>query len=601
MGTAERDDPAPVADPAAEAAVNPSAALAPLAGAELDDLLHELLQRVAGMVDDQTRLRLLLDAVVLMAADLSLDSLLSRIVQVASELAGARYAALGVLGSGPDHRLRAFVNTGVSDDDRALIGDLPSGHGLLGLIIDRPEPLRLHDIAAHPASYGFPAHHPKMSSFLGVPVRIRDKVFGNLYLTEKEDGSDFTPEDEAIVVALAAAAGVAIENARLYEESARREQWLAASAEITATLLGPVNRFDAVHIVADRAAEIARADLVWVLLREDENSPEFEVVGNQLPGAEAVDWKPALSDLVHQVLGSGETLVVEDVCARAVTDEDVTPDPPARRTSEPAAPTSNREVGPAIVVPLRTPTGTDGVLTLGWTRAHVDAFYEVDAHLPQSFAEQIALALQVARAHEDQEKLAVFEDRDRIGRDLHDLVIQRLFAIGLSLENTSRLAERPEVTDRMVRAVDDIDATIKDIRRSIFALSVAEESKDLRKAVTDLVERATATLGFRPKLTIEGPVDSTVDARTAPHLLAVLGEALSNASRHARATTVTVTLSVNDGIALTVADDGVGIRPDVAHSGLRNMVDRAQDLGGSCQIESEPGIGTVVHWTVPRP
>ena len=174
----------------------------------LDDLLRELLGRVQGVLDEQARWRLLLDAVVTMGADLSLDRLLSRIVAIAGDLAGAQYAALGVLGPGPD-RLRTFITHGLSQTQVNEIGDLPTGHGLLGLIIDRPEPLRLHDIAEHPASYGFPPGHPPMKSFLGVPVRIRDRVFGNLYLTEKVGGGDFTEQDEAIVVALAAADDVA--------------------------------------------------------------------------------------------------------------------------------------------------------------------------------------------------------------------------------------------------------------------------------------------------------------------------------------------------------------------------------------------------------
>ena len=182
---------------------------------EFDDLLREVLNRVQGVLDEQARLRLLLDAVVTMAADLSLDGVLSRIVAIASTLVDAQYAALGVLDTGPERRLRTFVHHGMDSDVVTEIGELPTGHGLLGLLIDEPRPIRLHDIAAHPASYGFPEHHPPMSSFLGVPVRIRDKVFGNLYLTEKAGGGDFTDDDETIVIALAAAAGVAIENARL--------------------------------------------------------------------------------------------------------------------------------------------------------------------------------------------------------------------------------------------------------------------------------------------------------------------------------------------------------------------------------------------------
>ena len=206
---------------------------------EFDELLREVLDRMHGVLDEQARLRLLLDAVVTMAGDLSLDGVLSRIVSIASRLVDAKYAALGVLGAGPERRLRTFIHHGLGPEQVAKIGDLPTGHGLLGLIIDRPEPLRLHEIAEHPASYGFPPDHPPMSSFLGVPVRIRDQVFGNLYLTEKAGGGDFTEVDENIVVALAAAAGVAIENARLYEEAAQREAWLAATAEVIGQLLGP--------------------------------------------------------------------------------------------------------------------------------------------------------------------------------------------------------------------------------------------------------------------------------------------------------------------------------------------------------------------------
>ena len=235
MGSSSNEGP-PAQSP------SPSSVLPPLSGAGLDDLLRETLVRVDGVMQDQRRLRLLLDAVVGIAADLSLDSVLARIVQVASELADARYAALGVLGGGSEQPLRAFIHHGISEGERQLIGDLPSGHGLLGLIIDRPEPLRLHDIAEDPASYGFPEHHPEMRSFLGVPVRIGDRVFGNLYLTEKAGAGDFTEQDEAVVVALAAAAGVVIENALLYEEGARREQWLEATAEIAGSLVGGVSR-----------------------------------------------------------------------------------------------------------------------------------------------------------------------------------------------------------------------------------------------------------------------------------------------------------------------------------------------------------------------
>ena len=497
-------------------APGPSAALAALPGADLEDLLRELLHRVGQVLSDQERLRLLLDAVVTIAADLDLDSVLSRIVEVGSQLAGAQYAALGVLGTGPERRLRAFITHGLGPEERAKIGDLPRGHGLLGAIIDRPEPSRLHDLTEDPLSYGFPPEHPPMRSFLGVPIRIRDKVFGNLYLTEKLGGGDFTEQDEAIVVALAAAVGVVVENARLYEEAARRERWLAATAEITGLLLGSSSRDKALRTVADRAREVARADLACVILRRSDDQLDLRIVSGVAPEAVVNRVLPMDRSLAGLVVSTGEVLVVDDVS----TDD--------RAAREFLAAEGWPSLGPVVLVPLRTSAGVQGALTLAWSPDRAAGFHEVDVRLPQGFAEQAALTLEVDQARADQEKLAVFEDRDRIGRDLHDLVIQRLFAVGLSLENTTRMASgRPAVAQRVAAAVDDLDATIKDIRRSIFALSVAEQSDDVRRTVTDLVDRASPMLKLRPSVRFVGPVNAAVTPSVAPHLAAVLGEALS--------------------------------------------------------------------------
>ncbi|MCW2776166.1 MAG: hypothetical protein JWN91_4492 [Nocardioides sp.] len=557
-----------------------------LAASGLDELLRELLGRVHGVLDEQARWRLLLDAVVTMAADLSLDGLLARIVEIAGGLVDARYAALGVLGVGSEPGLRMFVTHGLSPAEVREIGDLPTGHGLLGLIIERPEPLRLHDIAEHPASYGFPEHHPPMSSFLGVPVRIRDKVFGNLYLTEKVGGGDFTEQDEEIVVALAAAAGVAIENARLAEEAARRESWLAATAEITGTLSVPAQGADPLQLVADRAREVAEADVTWIVAGTDADDLRLRVVSGAPADAELMAGLDLERSLASSVVRSGATMSVEDLAS----------DP---RALDLSAVLGWPSLGPAVVVPLRSGSRIEGVLALAWTPGNIARFHAVDTAMPASFAEQAALALQVVRSREDQQRLAVFEDRDRIGRDLHDLVIQRLFAIGLGLQSTSRMVDEPEVTSRLDAAVDDLDATIKDIRRSIFALGSMGDAADIQAEVTRMVDRAAGTLKFRPTLTFEGPVRTLIGPDVAPDVLAVLAEALSNASRHAEASAVTVLLSAGAQITLTVGDNGRGLPARVAESGLSNMRERAERLGGECVVSSAPGSGTTVCWSVP--
>jgi signal transduction histidine kinase len=497
---------------------------------------------------DPERWERLLDAVLGIGADLSLDSVLTRIVEAASDLAGAEYAALGVLGTGPGLRLRTFIYHGVSAEQAELIGPLPEGHGLLGHIIDHPEPLRLTDLGTHRDSYGFPEHHPEMRSFLGVPVRIRDKVFGNLYLTEKYDG-EFTEEDERIVVALAAAAGVAIENARLHEEATTRARWLAASARVGSVLSAAPTTSAGLEELTEIARLEAGAAAAYLL---EGSSP---AVPDDLPAA--------VADAVRTVVRTETPAVVEE--------------------------------GPALVVPV----DHEGVLLLVWDATEHDGLHDLDPAVPAQYAEQIAVALELARAREDHERLAVFEDRDRIGRDLHDLVIQRLFAIGLSLQSTGAMVERPEARARIDAAVDDLDATIKDIRRSIFALGSTEDAADIQAEVSRMVDRAAANFKFQPALRFEGPVRALVTATIAPELLAVLGEALSNAVKHAEPNAVSVVLSAGETVTLTVADDGRGIPQDAVESGLSNMRHRAERLGGTFTVHSGPQSGTTLVWSVP--
>ncbi len=535
----------------------------------------------------QDRLRGLLEAVVGFAGDLDLDSVLRRIVRVACELADARYGALGVLGAGRDRRLREFITYGLTPDQHAAIGDLPRGHGILGLIIDSPEPLRLTTLGDHAQSYGFPPNHPPMTTFLGVPIRIRDQVFGNLYLTEKQSGHGFTDDDEEIVIALAAAAGVVIENARLYEEAARRQRWLEGAAEVAAALLGPARRGKALELMAQRAVDAADADLAAVLLRHDDG----RLLVDGVAGSVSDNLLSTLVPVAGTVTGAaleGAQLLIDD----ADGDDCLT-------TAGLGPPDGWPPMASAVLVPLRAGGLVAGVLLVGWSAGR-DAFGEADLPFAVGFAESAALALQVARANEDRGRLAVLEDRDRIGRDLHDLVIQRLFAVGLTLDGASRFPDRAEVDARVGRAVDDIDETIKEIRRTIFELAVPTVSTDLRAELAVAVAAVVPVLGFEPRLTMQGPVDAAVPDALRAHLLAVAREALSNIARHAHATEAVVALDAGDEIALTVTDNGVGMTGSNRRSGLRNLADRAASLGGTFEVHRAAADGgTVVVWRVP--
>ncbi|MET8153894.1 GAF domain-containing sensor histidine kinase [Actinoplanes sp. NPDC049668] len=558
----------------------PSLGLTPLSRVRLDELLQEMLDRVGEVVTSRERLRALLDAVVGIGTDLDLRSTLQRIVESACALVGARYGALGVIGANRTE-LSDFITHGMDPAIHAKIGDLPHGRGVLGLLITDPHPVRLPDINKHPASYGFPPHHPPMHSFLGVPVRTRDQIFGNLYLSEKQGADEFSEDDEQIVVALAAAAGVAIDNARLFTLARRRERWLAATAEITGVLLGTVRRTEALRLIARRAREVADAELVMVMLYDEQNSRyTIEVVDGTDPDYEALEGKLIPVDTARAAeFGREKYRAVENL--RAATEwPGPVPDSPAL-----AAPLagSNTLHGVLIVTPRAGQHPTDE-----------------DAMLLSAFAGQAALALERARAQDEREQLVVLEDRERIARDLHDVVIQRLFATGMQLQGAIAHAGRPEAIKRVNAAVDDLDATIRDIRRSIFELR-APVGPSLRLELRDAVGAAAGPLGFRPVLDTSGPVDSAIPDDIVPELLAVLREALANVARHAGAESVRVSVrAADDEVVLQVEDDGVGMDPALARGGVVNMGERAHDLGGSFEAGSGPGgKGTTVTWRVP--
>ncbi len=550
----------------------------------LDELLTELQGRIATVLTTRDRVHSLLEAVISVGSDLDLQTVLHRIVEVAVRLVDAKYGALGVIGD--DSRLSQFLTVGIDDDASAKIGPLPRGHGLLGVLISDPQPLKLHDLAEHPASFGFPPNHPPMKTFLGVPVRVRDEVFGNLYLTEKINGSDFDDEDQNVVQALAAAAGVAIENARLYDTARRRERWLQASSEVTTALLSGTDTEDVLRLVAERARNLADTDLAAIALplgndlviEVAEGTHASDLIGARL----SVD-----SSLAGEAYRTGISLATDDI----------------RQESQPAGAALERHsFGPAMFVPLRAGETTRGILLVA---NHIGAatFGPSDQAMFEAFAGHAALGLEFARQRGENERLSVFRDRDRIARDLHDLVIQRLFATGMQLESSMRYMTRPEAGELVQRAVEDLDKTIKEIRSTIYALQKTDRtpSNSLRARIVVLTEEFLPTLGFAPSLRLEGLVDTRVPAEVGENVLAVLGEALTNVARHAKAHHVAASIAVDDErVTVVVKDDGIGLSPDQhRRSGLANLQARAATLGGDCIVSAGADDGTELRWWAP--
>jgi signal transduction histidine kinase len=549
-----------------------SLGLQPLSRVRLDELLQELLDRVAEIMASRERLRSLLDAVVAVGSDLDLPSTLERIVVAACQLTNAQYGALGVLGA--DDKLVQFITHGIDPRQHALIGDLPTGHGVLGLLISDPRPVRVPDITAHPRSIGFPPNHPPMHSFLGVPIRIRDQVFGNLYLAQKRDAAEFTDDDEQISIALAGAAGTAIENARLYELAQRRQRWLAATAEIITVLSEETRTGHALALVAQRAREVADAALVIVLLPGD--TPGTLIVA-------VVDAEEPVEGLAGSVIEIAGTELEPVVSQRL----HVSVDHLGKAAVWPVAVPELRAVAAGIAA-------GQGILLVAYRGRARDAD---ELPLLAAFAAQAGLALERASAREDREQLLVLSDRERIARDLHDVVIQRLFATGMQLQTIAGMKPKPEIEERVNVAVDELDRTIRDIRGTIFQLR-SPVGTSLRAQVRALTDDARGGLGFTPQLLLDGPVDTAVPEVLRAHVVAVISEGLSNVARHARASAVTVTVhATGEQLTITIADDGIGGAAE--HGGLINLRERAERHGGHFTIAAREPAGTTLTWQVP--
>lgn len=541
---------------------------------ELETTIGDLIDRAQRVLQAQGRLRGLLRASHAVIGDLELQQVLRHIAEAALTLVDAEYAALGVIDR--DGRLDQFIHVGMPADVAHLIGHLPEGHGILGAVIESEHPIRLERLSEDPRAAGFPQHHPPMTSFLGVPVRVRGEIFGNLYLTNRAGGT-FTDEDEELVLALASTAAIAIDNARRYEEAQRLQRLSSALAEITAALLA-ADTGSSFGVLAERVASLVEVDLVYIVV-PDPVSGNLRVDTARGVGSDSIEGAELPDDsAAARAIAGGDVVVLRDVGDRETTPLGLL-----------AAST--------VAVPLLVSGVAAGALC-GSRRSSDRRFSAEDLSTLAEFAAQAGIALALAQARADRQRLDLVEERARIARDLHDNVIQRLFGAGLGLQALA--AKIPAHADSIAAYVAEIDAAIADFRTAIFALRTTDLGS-FRHRLLDVANDAAALLGNSPRVAFTGPIDLMVSGVLADDAAAVVREALSNVARHAQATTAEVSVSVTDSrLDILVEDDGVGIPSSRAHEGgIVNLLARARAHGGTCEFEPREAGGTRVRWSVP--
>ncbi|MET0821991.1 MAG: GAF domain-containing protein [Aeromicrobium sp.] len=551
-------------------------------GLDFEGALGELVDRADQMMRSHARLRELVRVNNDLTSNLDLETLLRKIAEIGTDLIQAEYGAIGVIGE--DGGMAQFITVGMDAHTVALVGPTPEGKGLLGALIDDPTPVRLSDLADDPRSSGFPAHHPPMTSFLGVPIRVRGEVFGNLYLTDSHNGT-FSADDEELAQALAATAGIAIANARLFEDALYREKWASALAE-TARRLMQDEDDEHLGFLVDRVKELADADLVSIGLVP---GPCDDMVIERAAGIGAEGLIGTSSPLETTVAGEAIR------SARPVLVPDL-------RSRDHHGFGDQGELGNAMVVPFVVGDSEAGVLSLARLSGR-PAFGAHDLDMAESFASHISVSIDRAAARTVRRRVALLEDRSRIARDLHDHVIQRLFATALSLQAVAvDLAPAPArgVTDQ----IREIDASIAQIRQSIFALhSDATTTRvGLRARVLEIVDRGESQDPGepRPRVTFLGPVDLMAGAALTDDVAAVVTEGLANVLRHARATSIEVLVSAAAGrVTVEVSDDGVGPGTSARHSGLANLRARAEHHHGTFELLARPSGGSQMLWSVP--
>jgi signal transduction histidine kinase len=537
------------------------------------------------MAEVRDRKDMLLEAGLTLASELSLPIVLQRIVDLAAQITDARYGALGVIGE--DSKLIEFVTTGITARQLRAIGALPTGRGVLGVLIHEPQAIRLRNIADHPRSVGFPKNHPPMRSFLGAPVQALGRVFGNIYLADKRSAEEFSLEDEEALVILATQAGAAIANASLYEELRVREKWLDALRDITTHVLSAARDESILDSIAEHARDLADAAVATIVTA---TPTPGELVVAAASGSRAGELRgqalPAEGSISGAVMKSGEGRMFDDI---------------GSETSGYQPIIALGHHGPAFFVPLRVPGGVIGTLMVANLKGG-GRFKESSRQLVENLAVAASVAIEYDRAQSELRRLGLMEERERIAKELHDGIIQSLFAVGMSLQGTALMAGNAETSVRIERAVEELDRVIRDLRNYIFGLRPGIlADRQLDQALRALGEQMQARTREKVDVRVDAALAARLSTRSAD-IVQLTREALSNVARHANATRVSVSLERNGSSAvLKVEDDGVGLKPGANPngSGLRNMRERAEGLGGTLDVISAEGKGTTLTIAFP--